>query len=104
MNATVEFPNNLASAEPSNRLTIFRVSPTRVVILYALAMAWVESAVVFYMRSMIDRLVPYQANPLPIAGGFGFAEVMREAATIVMLFTVGWLAGRTWRSRLAYTL
>ena len=30
-----------------------------VVALYALAMAWVESAVVFYMRSMIHRMVPY---------------------------------------------
>ncbi|MBI3882482.1 MAG: hypothetical protein HY301_20780 [Verrucomicrobia bacterium] len=67
-------------------------------------MGWVESAVVFYMRSMINRLDPYQANPLPFAGGFGFAEVMREAATMVMLLTVGWLAGRTWRSRLGYTL
>src|SRR5215207_1827572 len=104
MNATLGFPTDHASAERSDQPTIFRVSPTPVVILYALAMAWVESAVVFYLRSMIDRIVPYQANPLPIAGGFGFAEVMREAATIVMLFTVGWLAGRTWRSRLAYTL
>ena len=67
-------------------------------------MGWVESAVVFYLRSMIDRIVPYQPNPLPIAGGFGFAEVVREAATMVMLLTVGWLAGRTWRSRIAYTL
>ena len=81
-----------------------RLSPARIVVLYALAMGWVESAVVFYMRSMIDRLDPYQPNPLPFAGGFGFAEVVREAATMVMLLTVGWLAGRTWRSRLGYTL
>lgn len=85
-------------------LRLFRVSPARVVVLYALAMGWVESAVVFYMRSMINRLDPYQPNPLPFAGGFGFAEVVREAATLVMLLTVGWLAGRTWRSRLGYTL
>lgn len=75
-----------------------------VVVLYALAMAWVESAVVFYIRSMIDRIEPYQANPLPIVGGFGLAEIVREASTLVMLFTVGWLAGRTWRSRIAYAL
>lgn len=75
-----------------------------VVVLYALAMAWVESAVVFYIRSMIDRIEPYQANPLPIAGGLGLAEIVREASTLIMLFTVGWLAGQTWRSRIAYSL
>ena len=104
MNASLNVPNELAAAERDARPILFRISPARVVILYALAMAWVESAVVFYMRSMIDRLVPYQANPLPLAGGFGLAEVVREAATLVMLLAVGWLAGRTWRSRLAYTL
>jgi hypothetical protein len=103
VNASVEFPKELA-AQRADRRAFFRASPARVIILYALAMAWVESAVVFYMRSMIDRLVPYQANPLPIAGGFGLAEVVREAATMVMLLAVGWLAGRTWRSRLGYTL
>ena len=104
MNATMELLNDARVFQRSNSRTFFRLSPTRVVILYALAMAWVESAVVFYMRSMIDRLVPYQPNPLPIAGGFGFAEVVREAATLIMLLTVGWLAGRTWRSRLGFTL
>ena len=41
------------------------------VVFYATAMAWVESAVVFYLRSMIDRIEPYQPDPLPIIGGFG---------------------------------
>jgi hypothetical protein len=104
MNTAIDLPEELSAPVRAERRTIFRVSPLRLVVLYALAMAWVESAVVFYMRSMIDRLVPYQANPLPIAGGFGFAETMREAATLVMLLTVGALAGRTWRSRLGYTL
>ena len=39
------------------------------VVIYAGAMAWVESAVVFYLRSMIGRIEPYQPNPLPIIGG-----------------------------------
>ena len=75
-----------------------------VVVIFALAMAWVESAVVLYLRTMIDRLVPYQLDPLPMATGLGHAELAREAATLVMLLTVGWLAGRTWRSRWAYAL
>jgi hypothetical protein len=68
-----------------------------------MAMAWVESAVVFYLRTMIDRIDPYQPNPLPVIGKLGPAELVREAATLVMLLTVGMLAGRNWRSRLGYT-
>jgi hypothetical protein len=66
-------------------------------------MAWVEAAVVFYLRTMIDRIDPHQPEPLPIIGGLGPAELVREAATLVMLLTVGMLAGRTWRSRLGYS-
>lgn len=66
------------------------------------AMAWVESAVVFYMRTMIDRIDPYQSNPLPVVGSLGSVELVREAATLAMLLTVGMLAGRSWRGRLGY--
>ncbi len=72
------------------------------VVIFATAMAWVESAVVFYLRTLIDRIEPYQANPLPIIGGLGSVELVRELATLIMLFTVGWLAGRTWRARIGY--
>jgi hypothetical protein len=73
------------------------------VVAYAVAMAWVESAVVFYLRTMFDRIIPYQEHPLPLIGGLGPAELVREAATLVMLLTVGMLAGRNWRSRLGYS-
>jgi hypothetical protein len=73
------------------------------VVAYAIAMAWVESAVVFFLRSMIDRIEPYQLNPLPIIGGFGPVELVRELATMIMLFAVGTLAGRNWRARLGYS-
>ncbi len=72
------------------------------VVIYAMAMAWVESAVVFYLRSMIGRIEPYQPDPLPIIGGFASVELPRELATMVMLFAVGFLAGRTWRARIGY--
>lgn len=72
------------------------------VLAYAAAMAWVESAVVFYLRRMVDRIEPYQANPLPVAGDIGAAELVRELATVVMLFAVGWLAGRLPRARFGY--
>jgi len=75
-----------------------------VVALYAVAMAWVEAAAVYYLRSLFDRIEPYQPYPLPVAGGFGEAELIREIATLIMLFTVGWLAGATWRTRLGYSV
>jgi hypothetical protein len=75
-----------------------------IVSLYAIGMAWVESAVVVYLRVLIGRVDPYQANPLPISVGLGWIELGREAATLLMLCTVGWLAGQTWRSRAGYAL
>jgi hypothetical protein len=75
-----------------------------VVVLFAVAMAWVESAVVFYLRTMIHRIDPFQPNPLPEFGGLAPAELIRELATLIMLATVGWLAGTTRRARIGYAL
>lgn len=80
-----------------------RIRPL-VVIVFAAAMAWVESAAVVYLRTLIGRIEPYQPNPLPVSVGLGEIEAIREAATLVMLCSVGWLAGRTWRSRLGYAM
>jgi hypothetical protein len=73
-----------------------------VVVVFAIGMAWVEAACVYYLRVLVDRIDPYQQNPLPFRGGLGQVELVREAATLVMLFTVGMLAGRTRRQRLGY--
>lgn len=73
-----------------------------VVACFAIAMAWLESATVYYLRTLVDRIEPYQPNPLPIQGTLGQVELVRELATLVMLFTVGVLAGRTWRARWGY--
>jgi hypothetical protein len=75
-----------------------------IVLAYAIAMAWVESAVVVYLRVLVGRIDPYQVDPLPISVGLGWIEMGREVATLVMLWAVGWLAGRTWRSRAGYSL
>jgi hypothetical protein len=72
------------------------------VVLYAVAMAWVESAVVFYMRTQVDRIEPHQPEPLPLIGVLGPVELIRELATLVMLFTIGCLAGHTRRARIGY--
>jgi hypothetical protein len=73
-----------------------------IVCAFAAAMAWVESAVVYYLRTHLDRIEPYQPNPLPIIGALGPVELVRELATLVMHVAVGLLAGRTWRARLGY--
>ena len=75
-----------------------------IVVLYATAMAYVESAVVLYLRTMVGHVDPYQPDPVMLPEGLVRAEMVREAATLIMLLAVGWLAGRTWRSRLGYTL
>jgi hypothetical protein len=72
------------------------------VVVFAVGMAWVEAACVYYLRAMVDRVEPYQPNPLPMRGGLEHVELAREAATLVMLLAVGTLAGRTWRTRLGY--
>jgi len=69
---------------------------------FAMAMAWVEAASVYYIRALVDRIEPYQPNPLPIHGALGNVELLREVATLVMLATLGLLAGRTWRRRVGY--
>ena len=73
-----------------------------IVVAFAIAMAWVEAASVFYIRALVDRIEPYQVNPLPINDALGVVELWREAATLVMLATLGMLAGNTWRRRIGY--
>jgi hypothetical protein len=73
------------------------------VFVFAVGMAWVEAACVYYLRLIVDRIEPYQANPLPMRGNLQPVELVREAATLVMLLTVGALAGGTRRVRLGYT-
>jgi hypothetical protein len=73
-----------------------------IVMAFAIAMAWVESASVFYIRALVDRVEPYQPNPLPLNDALGYVELWREAATLVMIATLGILAGSTWRRRAGY--
>lgn len=72
------------------------------VVTFAGAMAWVESATVAYLRTLLNRVEPYQQRPLPIGSLFGETELAREAATLVMLLSVALLAGKRWRERCGY--
>lgn len=72
------------------------------VVTFAAGMAWVEAACVYYLRVMVDRIEPYQSDPLPIRGILGEVELVREASTLLMLAMIGMLAGRKWQARLGY--
>jgi hypothetical protein len=74
------------------------------VVFFAIAMALVEAAVVAYLRTLIGSADPYRAGALTLPAWMMRTEIAREAATLVMLATVAWLAGRNWRARLGYFL
>lgn len=74
------------------------------IVLFALSMAWMEAATVFYLRTLVGRIDPYQATPLPPHPVLGNVELIRELATLIMLSTIGWLSGREFRTRFSYTL
>ena len=77
----------------------FRKLP--IVAAYAVAMAYVESAVVVYLREIygIEDLV----RDLPtVTDRLTAIEIGREAATIVMLLGVGWMVGRRLQDRLGH--
>jgi hypothetical protein len=76
------------------------------VVAWAVAFAFVEAMVVFYIR----RLFGLRFGLTFVPADFHFPraylgyEQAREAATMVMLLAVGFLAGRTWWQRFAFWL
>jgi hypothetical protein len=66
---------------------------------YAVAMALLEAVVVVYIRGLLQV-----TNDQVALGPYVRMEMGREAATVVMLGAVGWLAGRHRLERWAYGL
>jgi hypothetical protein len=97
-------PTVPAPVHPPGPPTRFR-AVAAAVLAYAVAMAFLESAVVVYLQRALG-IDPRALFPLPdpiLTGDLATIEVGREAATLVMLGTVGWLAGRSGLERLAWT-
>ncbi len=74
-----------------------------VVIVFSIAMATLESAVVVYLRAL------YYPNGFTVAlrmidQRILLVEIAREAATLFMLVGVAWLAGNNFKDRFAYFL
>jgi hypothetical protein len=72
------------------------------VVVYAIAMAYVESAAVLYLRTILGGVDPFSLrqplfDPMP---DFVWIEIGREAATVVMLGAVGYLAATSLTSRI----
>lgn len=68
--------------------------------IFAIAMAYVESAVVVYLRAIFHP----DGSIFPLKAFIDYkitVEVFREAATIVMLLTVAHLAGKNFQERFA---
>lgn len=75
------------------------------VVAFAVAMAYMESAVVVYLQRAL-AMTPDQLFPLrgpDVVGDLAAIEVGREFATLVMLAAFGCLVGRRWVDRLAWT-
>ena len=78
------------------------------VILFSIAFAYIESAVVVYLRAILypeGFSFPLQAFDLhPMWPRLVPTEIGREAATLVLIATGAWLFGRSTRERWAYAL
>lgn len=75
------------------------------VVIFAFAMAYFESATVVYLQRALE-MTPQTIFPLRdqnSLGGLGGVEIGREVATLVMLATVGWITGKRGLERLAWT-
>jgi len=68
---------------------------------FAIAMGLLESAVVIYLRQL---LYPggFEFPLSPVPAHLALTEVLREAATLVMLLSIGMLAGRSFSTGFAW--
>ena len=68
---------------------------------FSVSMGFLESAVVVYLRKIY---YPYgfEFPMTPIEGPIAITELFRELATLIMLFSVSLIAGKTLKQRFAY--
>ena len=89
--------SNIAKTEFRNKI-VFKLI---IVAFFAIAMGFLETSVVVYLRKIM-----YPGGfgfPLaPIAKDIAMIELLRESSTIVMLLTMGILAGRSFAERFAW--
>jgi hypothetical protein len=75
-------------------------STLAILTVFAVAMAQLEAAVVVYMRQLYYASDPREIFPLQFLNSYDTVlELSREAATVIMLLTVAFLADRSSRTR-----
>ncbi len=89
-----------------NFFSTFKDFPWKIVTciaLFAIAMGFLESSVVIYLRL---SLYPsgFRFPLAPMSTALILTEIIREGATVIMLICAGFLAGKTWYTRFAYFL
>jgi len=79
-----------------------------IVVIFSIAFAYIEAAVVVYLRTIFHPAgftFPLLGCGIgPFWGRLMLTEIGREAATIVLIFTGAWLFGQSLQQRLAYFL
>ncbi len=88
----------------NRRLSREFASTALVVLGYAVAMGYLEAAVVVYLRAALGTVAPGlpAAHDQVVVANYAAVEGAREFATLVMIAAVGWLAGRSGLERLAW--
>jgi len=71
------------------------------VAIFACAMAYLEAAVVVYLRRLVGVVEPWH-DPGIYDATIAAVEVGREAATLLMLAAFGWACGRNTQSRAGF--
>lgn len=71
------------------------------VTIYSIGMAFIESSVVVYLRELYYP-DGFSFPLMPIEGDVAVTEILREAATLIMLISIGFLAGRNGLERFAW--
>ena len=79
-----------------------------IAVVFSIAFAYVESAVVVYLRAIFHPngfTFPLEAFDItPLGRRLLLTEIGREAATLVLILTAAWLFGNTRQERGAYVL
>jgi len=72
------------------------------IIAFAIVMAWIESAVVVYLRE-IYNIRDITRDLITEVDQFTQIEIGREFATLIMLAAIGFLAGKNGQERIGYS-
>ncbi len=73
------------------------------VMIFAIAMAYLESAIVVYLRRLYG-ITDYTLGIPPFDEAIAIIEIGRELATLAMIIAVGWVVGKSFQDRLGYAI